>query len=1001
MGDEMKRLILTCLIITTTILFSTSASGGGSITNVLGLDWPWELVHWKTNLTGPVSVRIGHELRPAQSDGSNVWFIATVSGKEPTSFQFENTATPSPLSLRDGVVANGIYEYRLDGGFRVAGGREWYGESRWDNDPGKVETVVLANGPVFIVVKQTHATGYERTLRFVAGDPWIDVTEKYDTAKPNMYWIEFKEGLRPDTVFWVPWFGHGGFVPIGKMLTHPLRPQEKQGARPFVTLLPRWNQSPGGGMDFFVTRSESNAPAAGVIATCPAKWRDPYNQAIRCYAENGDSARVEFPVHRGERAYALVIGPRSRFDSTGKLDNLVRRHTDWTLDDQIHKYILEWPRDSSKAGPHILITREELAKLREDYRAGRDTPAMKLVRHAESNDKLTGVEKQLIALITGKPTSAPSPPGATHWIGRRYQDDFLNPTTHTRAIKNGWPVADLLSDGRPIGGPWQAAVGYIFSDLNHWPGWEFGWSPGNPNFHTDKYMVALFAGAAMPDHPHAKQWLDFGKTNFDQDVAKVFFEPDGVGYECPGYSGYSLGLQLEVARVLLNAGYGNLVAANPLWKKNAIWHRHLLTPVDPRLGFRREAPIGDTHRWASGGVKHFGVLAKYFTAHDPAFARELMGIHALLRQQGQPGSLFDEIVNVPHEVEPLPLSEMDWGSHAFEGFGAVMRSRFGTPRETFVSFKAGHAHGHYHNDDLSYHFHGDGAPLSLDYSCSYSPRGDHAALHNSMTFGRQAPLTHAGDTNSVPAQEQIRRRARVLAFKTSPAADAVIAEREDDRLQLAPIYPEQARYGYGYPVREAAGLIKHRRTLVLVKHGASSPLADYLVIRDDTISLEPQQLNVHLLTRDVKREGSLIRGRGQWDTDALVYLARATETEFTVGRWYYGDKKANDAEIRATDGRSLIPPEGHAGTWMTGEYQQWLRIETQPGTPILWVLYPKKRNAPEPRFETLPDGNTVRVTLGLEVDEIQLTGQQAVVRQNGRETMLIDDGVVQPLQSGK
>ena len=970
-----------------------SAASAETITNPLGLDWPGELVHLTTNVTGPVSVRLGDELRPAQSDGSNVWFIATL--QKPIDVTLTNIATPSPLTLRDGVVANGIYEYRLkpdcgsgllpttgrdqkvapttdstSGLFRVAGDAAWYGQ---ETPVTNLQTEVIARGPVFITVRQT-APGYERTLRFVAGDPWIDVTERYDLPAPTAHTLKLKDGLHPDTVFWVPWFLHGGFEPSGKMQTHPLRPQNKQGNRPFVTLSPRWNQQPGGGMDFFVTRNETNAPAVGIIATRPIRWFNPGAQAIQCFAENGDTARIRFPVHKGERSSAIVIGPRSSFDSQGKLDSLVRRHTDWTLDDQMHKYILDWSRDPAKAGPHILITRAELKQLQDDYVAGKETPALRAVR--EGAGKLKGTDLVLYHLITGKPAVSPSPPSAELWIGRRYQDDFLNPTSYTRRIKGGWPVADLLSDGKPIGGAWQAALGYIFTDLNHWPGWERGWHPGNPNFHTDKYMVAIFAAAAMPDHPHARQWMEFGKRNFDEDIGRVFSAPDGVGYECPGYSGYSLGLQLELARVFLNAGDGNLVAANPLWKKNAIWHRHLLTPFDRRLGLRHEAPIGDTHRWTSGGVNKFGVLAKYYAETDPAFAAELMGIRQLLRDQGQRGGFFEEVVEVPHQIAPLPVEKMDWGSHAFAGFGSVMRSRFGTSNETFVSFKAGAAHGHYHNDDLSYHFYGAGTPLSLDYNCSYHPRGDHAALHNSMTFGVAKPFLHSSDTNAVPAQEQLHGRAKMLAFRSTPAADIAVAERTGDHLQLAPIYPEQSRYAYGYPTRALPAPITHRRTLVLVKHPANSKLADYLVVRDATQTTEPQQLNIHLLVRDMKQDGQLFRATGQWDTDALVYVAGEMK-DVTVGRWFYGG-----------DEEKLIPPVGHTGLWNAGEYQKWLRIETAPGKPVLWALYPRKQGAPEPKITTLPDG--LRVAVAGDADEIILTGKTAIIRQKGRETTLLD-----------
>jgi hypothetical protein len=339
---------------------------------------------------------------------------------------------------------------------------------------------------------------------------------------------------------------------------------------------------------------------------------------------------------------------------------------------------------------------------------------------------------------------------------------------------------------------------------------------------------------------------------------------------------------------------------------------------------------------------------------------------------------------------------MDWSSQAFKGFGTIMRSRFGTPRETFVTLKAGDLRGHYHNEELAYHFYGAGAPISLDYNCSYHPRGDHAALHNSITFGKEEPYTHSGTAKPVEAMEQLTATAQVKAFATTPAADMVIAERSGNALVLTPTYPDDAIFGYGYPRRDVKP-ITHRRTLVLVKHPEGSALEDYLVVRDDTTGEEPTQLNIHLLSREITRDGNLIRATGQWGADATVYLAKLDEAAYRVGRWFYYDENAKGPNgepkdewrktIHDTDGKALTPPADWTKSWTPGEYQQWLKIGLKPGTSATWVLYPRKRGTPEPTFATLPNG-AVRVTLAQETDEIALDGTQAVVRVNGKETVV-------------
>lgn len=1122
------------LLLSVLPLLAWSAEATVTIPNPLGLSFPWDLVHADVPgvFAGPVTARIGAETRPAQVEpgaaaagATRVWFVATVTGKAPTPVVVADGEAPTALAIAETAdayeVDNGVYRFRVPryagtfaaarpiaelppvlGGVRTSDaaggfwGRAWF---EGETSVAEATTEVLARGPVFALVRvrmrfaeppaapvgagakdpSEAAPGrgafYEATLRFVVGDPWVDVTERYHVPGGAAYHWELKDGLAPDTVMWVRWFGYEKFGGNSDMQWAPLQPLPKQRG-PFVALRPRWSQMPGGGQDFIVTRGgrtpgrrdavgqddggyAPDAPAVGVVATFPSRWTDPHAQTISCHAEGGDTARMHFPLGSGSRAYAVLCGDRGRFDDTGRLNGLVRRHVDWTLDKQFNDYVLEWPRDPALAGPNILLSRQQLARLQGDWAAGRETPEMAVVREhlaeyrelkarqetfaaleaaAKARDgtadaaraelaagkderarigkRLASKDVQLLRLIIGETPDAPRPPDAGLWLHRRYQDDFLNPTGATRRLSGPFQSGDLFGGGRPFGGPAQAAIGYIFTDPDQWPGWLNGWHPGNPNFHTDKYAVAIHAGAAMLDHPHARRWLEHGRREFDGDIARVLLPPDGVGYECPGYSTYSLGMQLELARVFANCGFGNVVAENPLFKRTGIWHRHLLTPVDRRLGLRHQAPIGDTHRWGDRDGALFGALARFYASADPAFAAEMMAIWKLYVDQGMKGSLMEDLVAIDRTIAPAPLDRLEWGSHAFHGFGAVMRSRFGTADETFVSVKAGAARGHYHNDELSYHFYGAGTPLSLDYNCSYHPRGDHAALHNSMTFGRSQPFTHIGDERAVEAMEQLHATATVGAFATTPALDVVVAERAGDRLTLSPVDPHDARFQYGYPVRPVERIV-HRRFTALVKHPPGAKLRDYLVVRDETSSAEAQQLNIHVLARDVAVDGDLIRCAGQWDVDALVYLGQASAPAVDVHRWWYFDETMSGpgarggaaeraewaARIHADDGRSLIPPEGFAGTWTVGEYQKWLRIRTAPGTPILWLMYPQRRGEPAPVFSRLADGGMV-VELEGEREEIHLGTVPAagvpgcaVLRRSGGETVALAAEALPPL----
>jgi len=963
-----------------------------------------------------------------------------------------------------------------------------------------------------VAKKQRHL---EVIARFVANDPWVEVNERFhfpddDAARQHLHfgkppedvaahtpWLAGDQFTDLDTVTWVPWFEYDRFGGNNKQQYDPAQPRDAQKGRPFANVQARWTQMGGGSQDFVIVQGgpqpytdkqtnqlvqqddyREDAPAFGVVASFASKWVGPYRNAIHAHALDGRRARIDFHyrdgdprnsgLHYGQRSYALPVGPRADFHN---LNSLVRRHTDWTLVAQHHRYILDWERDPAKAGPTILVPRTKLEGWQQAYAQKSDAALVALIdaqqarrnhlraqlkaaEEAKDTGRAKQIKRELGSLdfelldLVREPGSAKGkkPPNAGLWIRTRYQDDFLNPTgSPTRGINRTLPDADLFAAGRPLGGADQAVIGYVFTDLDHWPGWHHGWSPGNPNFHTDKYMPAAMIGAAMRDHPHAEDWLAFGYRNFLEDLDRVFYEPDGVGYECPGYAGYSMNLQIETGRLFFNAGFGNALAQQPMVARSATWHRHLITPFDRRLGLRHEAPIGDTHRWTAGLAHGFAHLAPFFKEADPAFASQLVGTHRLLypgkhdEAEAEPG-LVEQLIESDPSIPAMDPAEMDWGSGTFFGFGAIMRDKLGTDDETFLTFKAGHARGHAHNEELSWHFYSGGTPISLDYNCSYHPRMDHCAMHNAMTFGRTATVTNNQTGKDVEAMEELYGTGHVGAFTTTDAADLAVAERKSSHLTLRPPDAHETEFARRYPTRQVQEIV-HRRFVMLVKHPAGSLMPDYLVIRDETTSAQPQQINVHLLARDAVVEGDSIKLPGQWDKDMLVKFITAEELKVDVrGGWYRADDhrgypvelliqpgETQDAwakrlatmdydaqavrmvhdndnpgyaqRLHDTHGKALIPPPGWTGQWKSGEYQVWLRCHTKPGTPVLWVIMPYDAGGDPPRITPTEDGRGLRVTRGELSETVMLPGTVggASITRDGTTTHLLGADALPPL----
>ena len=285
-------------------------------------------------------------------------------------------------------------------------------------------------------------------------------------------------------------------------------------------------------------------------------------------------------------------------------------------------------------------------------------------------------------------------------------------------------MADLFANGNPHRRPLECRVGLYQHRSGRLARLASYWHPGNPNFHTDKYMGAIYIAAALRDHPHSDMWLQFGYDNYLQDLEKVFRPPHGVGFECPA----TLATQWASSsrsKIFYNLGFGNAPAENPAFAGSGRWHRHLMTPYDRRIERRHEAPIGDTHRWDAGLGLGFVKLALFFKEEDPAFASEMMGMWQMLVDQGmgKKDRLRGMLMDVDPSIPAMDPMEMDWSAQTWFGFGSIMRTGYGTDQETFL-FKAGPSRGHGHNEELSYHYYSDNTPISLDYNCSYTPRGD-------------------------------------------------------------------------------------------------------------------------------------------------------------------------------------------------------------------------------------------------------------------------------------
>ncbi|MCY3019767.1 MAG: hypothetical protein NTW87_12155, partial [Planctomycetota bacterium] len=403
--------------------------------------------------------------------------------------------------------------------------------------------------------------------------------------------------------------------------------------------------------------------------------------------------------------------------------------------------------------------------------------------------------------------------------------------------------------------------------------YESFWSPENPNFFTDFMRVPIAMTANLKSHPRFEELRKMAEAKFREDMDHSITLPGGTGQECPGYVGYALRNWGELAAVCKQ----HLGFDPTTWEryKAAQYFQKRITQPDGSM--RRMLPMGDTHPSKEGGPAKVDVPA-------------------------------DEVARFA--TEELP------------GFGVVFQNKAGTPQETYLAFKSGPNRGHYHGDQLSFHYCANAKATAVDHHCSYHPRAGQEHMHNRVAF----------HTDKFPCANMDGYE-RLIAFKTSPAVDVAVGQVESERLRQVEKLPPEI-WHQEYPQHRFAKPLTYRRTIVFMK-GAPQ---DYLVVRDQYWSPEPLAATycLHVLSERIERREQTV------DFGNLtLYCAQPAAFEFESFPWSHDNGG----------------PEATQGARLT--------IRADKGE-FITVIYPGKA----PALSSIPGG----VKVG--EDEIAFAGDQ-------------------------
>lgn len=374
--------------------------------------------------------------------------------------------------------------------------------------------------------------------------------------------------------------------------------------------------------------------------------------------------------------------------------------------------------------------------------------------------------------------------------------------------------------------------------------WNY-WSPENPNFFTDFTRFPIALTANLKKHPRFEDFRRMAERKLREDMYHSVTLPGGAGQECPGYVGHALRQWSELAPVCKE----HLGFDPTTWERYGAAQSFLKRISQPDGNVRRALPMGDTH----------------------------------------PGKDGPTIVDVPaDEVRKFVTEELP-------GFGAVFTNRPGTEKETYLAFKSGPNRGHYHGDQLSFHYCAGARPVAVDHHCSYHPRAGQEHMHNRLVF----------HSNKLP-YANMDGYERLIAFKTSPTVDVAVGQVESERLRQVEKLPPEI-WHQEYPQQPFKTPLIYRRTLVLVK-GATQ---DHFVIRDQFWASEALAATfcLHVRTDKMQQAGPLV------DFGNLtLYCVQPARFEFDSLPW----KHENGGE-EATQGARLTI-HGEKGEFVTVLY---------------------------------------------------------------------------------
>ncbi len=371
-------------------------------------------------------------------------------------------------------------------------------------------------------------------------------------------------------------------------------------------------------------------------------------------------------------------------------------HRQWTVSagparvgdtlERVKEMVLDWPADASKPHPRLFVDLAEMKEVR--ARAATDPELAKTLAGEEASNivplLMQTADQRIRTGARGRTADAAQQAvkGLREGLGRMGNGDVMRRAIPTVGLYDTLIDSDMISaSDKALFRAQMAYLGYLMADPECWS-MERGYCSGNPNMSCSYTLSLGVIACALSDHPAAQGWADRATQWMEQWLTDEV-GPNGEWIsEGSHYGHVTLADMIAYVVAARRAGFHDF-SNDPRFKKLVLYFTKFNTARDVRRNNLRATAV---YGRSIGGerLSDFGVAAAFFKQADPELSRTLQWMWS---ENGYPVSMEDHRLcrlDAYYTDRRLPAAAPVWGSELFPELGAILRSGFNTPNESFI-----------------------------------------------------------------------------------------------------------------------------------------------------------------------------------------------------------------------------------------------------------------------------------------------------------------------------